>query len=210
MIIHPRLILIDVDGVLLNWIDPFISWAHNTGFMASIGGREVDPHEYDIAIRFGITPEQADLAMRLFNTSIYASRLPPMNGAVKNVANLVKQGYTLHAISAFSNDFLAHEARKQNLVRLYGDSAFTNFTFLDNHASKYDVLSTLLNSHISPSFWIEDNLTNATAGFDLGINTILYDEENIWPLQKTTMIKNGTLMMKIDNWDSMYRHINGE
>ena len=71
------IILVDADGVLLNWEYAFAIWMEQHGF-TKVPGSEF---EYDIGRRYGIDKEQGRKLIKMFNESAAIGFLPPLRDA---------------------------------------------------------------------------------------------------------------------------------
>ena len=83
-------ILVDADGVLLNWEYAFAVYMEQHGFK-KIPGSEFD---YDIGKRYGIDKEQGKKLIKIFNESAAIGFLPPLRDAMYYVKRLHEEfGY---------------------------------------------------------------------------------------------------------------------
>ena len=115
--IKDKIILTDVDGVLLDWEFAFHTW------MEKHGHTPIKEHKqlYSIAKRFSITQEQSKRLTASFNESASIGFLPPLRDSVYYVKKLhEKHGYVFHAITSLSTDPYAGKLRERNLAKLYG------------------------------------------------------------------------------------------
>ena len=135
-------ILVDADGVLLNWEYAFAVYMEQHGFK-KIPGSEFD---YDIGKRYGIDKEQGKKLIKIFNESAAIGFLPPLREAVDYVKRLHEEfGYVFHCITSLSTDPNAAKLREMNLAKLFGKTAFAKVVCLPTGADK-DRKSTRLNS----------------------------------------------------------------
>jgi hypothetical protein len=187
-------ILVDCDGVLLNWEYAFAVWMETHGFNKVPGG-ELD---YSIGKRYNISNEQGHKLIKMFNESAAIGFLPPLRDAMYYVKRLHEEhGYVFHCITSLSRDPNAQKLREMNLNKLFGDTAFEKVICLDTGADKDDAL---LPYKDSGCWWIEDKYRNAETGYNLGLRPLLmehghnmhYYHENI-PIVK--------------NWKSVYETI---
>ena len=79
-----RIILTDVDGVLLDWEFAFHTWMEEHGHTAEDGHKLV----YSVAKRFGITGKNAKKLTEFFNESASIGFLPPLRDAMFYVKKL--------------------------------------------------------------------------------------------------------------------------
>jgi len=192
--INDGLILVDCDGVLLNWELSFDRWLRHYGYVTS----EPDLSQYKMRLRYGFTQDHSDRLVRHFNESAMMSTLPPLRGAVKYVRKLHDEhGYKFHVITSQSNLYQAQQLRIQNLIDVFGN-VFDGFTILDCGADKHEGLKPFKNSEC---WWIEDKLENALVGKDYGLNSILIG---------SSYVEEHPDVPILDSWSSIYNYITGE
>lgn len=164
-----KIILVDCDGVLLDWEYAFDIYLQQHGFNKVPGGNL----KYDIGKRYGIDPEQGRKLIKIFNESAHIGFLPPLRDAMYYVKRLHEEhGYVFHAITSLSRDENACELRRMNLRKLFGATAFEKFVFLDTGADKDEALEPYRNSGY---YWVEDKIVNCQVGRDLGLKSLLME-----------------------------------
>ena len=147
-----KVILVDCDGVLLDWVYAFNQWMSRHGY--TLQQEDV----YCIGQRYGIEKPEAKKLVRMFNESAVIRKLPPLRDAIKYVKKLHEEhGYIFHAITSLSNDQYAQHLRTKNLIELFGPTVFEKYTYLDTGADKDEVLEEYRNTGC---FWIEDKKEN--------------------------------------------------
>lgn len=161
---NPR-ILVDIDGVCLNWLDGFIRYMRHQGF---VNLREHVKHD-ELGYRFGINHEECDNHIRTFNGGHWEfGTLPPEEGAVNGIRYLnEKMGYRFVGITSCTTSPTTISLRKANLYNVFGD-VFDAVHCVDHGKSK--------NTHLAdyePTFWVEDKTVNAEAGLQYGHQCIL-------------------------------------
>lgn len=162
-------ILVDADGVLLNWEYAFAIWMDTHGF-TKIPGSDFD---YDISKRYGIDRPQAVKLIKIFNESAAIGFLPPLRDAMYYVKRLHEEfGYVFHCITSLSLDPNAKKLREMNLAKLFGDTAFEKVVCLDTGADKDQAL---LPYKGTGCWWVEDKPENATVGHNMGLRSILME-----------------------------------
>jgi FMN phosphatase YigB (HAD superfamily) len=162
-------ILVDADGVLLNWEYAFAIWMDAHGF-TKVPGSEFD---YDIGKRYGIEREQAKKLIKIFNESAAIGFLPPLRDAMYYVKRLHEEfGYVFHCITSLSLDPNAKKLREMNLAKLFGDTAFEKVVCLDTGADKDVALAPYKDTGC---WWVEDKPENAEVGHNLGLRSILME-----------------------------------
>jgi len=163
-----RIILTDVDGVLLEWENHFTKW------MISRGAKLKNEFkaEYDMQRRFVDATEDIKLAIREFNKSAWMGTQPPMPESQTWIKLLHAEGWTFIPISSQTSDIPAQELRKRRLEELFGEYAFYNFHILETGQDKDDILAEF---HGTGLWWVEDKWTNALAGLKYGLKPLFID-----------------------------------
>ena len=183
------LILTDCDGVLLNWEYAFDVWMERKGYQK----KELYNLEYNIGKRYGISYEHYKCLIADFNESAMIGFLPPLRDAIEYVQKLHREhGCVFHVISSLSLDPSACQLRTQNLQKIFGETVFEGFTYLDTGADKDDVLAKYKDKEL---YWIEDKIENAELGKRLGLNSILMEHGH-------NMNHKGIPLVK--NWKELY------
>ena len=197
MNLSEKVILTDVDGVLLDWIYSFTQWMDRHGYVMAEGGE----FEYDIQKRYNLESVERDRLARMFNESAWIRKLPPLRDAIKYVRKLHEEhGYVFRVISSLSEDTYSGRLRIKNLNELFGPTVFESYVFLDTGADKDDALAPYEGSGC---YWIEDKTENAVLGQSLGLESILVDH----PFNKDAFIGD---MPRAKNWKEIYELITGE
>ena len=164
-----NVILVDADGVLLNWEYAFAIWMEQHGFTKVPGGE----FNYDIGQQYGIEHDQGRKLIKIFNESAAIGFLPPLRDAMYYVKRLHEEyGYTFHCITSLSTDPNAAKLREMNLAKLFGKTAFTKVVCLETGADKNLALEPYRDTQCH---WIEDKPENALVGYNLGLKSILME-----------------------------------
>lgn len=193
-----KIILVDADGVLLNWEYAFCCWMEQHGYEQIENGN----WEYDIAKRFSITKEEAKGKVKIFNESAAIAFLPALRDAMFYVKRLHEEhGYEFHCITSLSLDPSAYKLRKMNLEKLFGPTAFTRLVCLDTGAHKDEALAEYKDTGL---YWVEDKMENAVTGQRFGLKPILMEHG----FNMNDEVPEG--MYKALNWKDIYEHIIGE
>ena len=189
-----KVILVDCDGVLLDWEYAFDKW------MARHGYEIVVPNEYKMNIKYGIERAESKKLCRMFNESAWVRRLPPLRDAIKYVKKLHEEhGFVFHAVTSLSNDEYAGHLRVKNLRELFGDTAFERYTILDTGADKDEALEEYRDSEC---YWVEDKPENVDLGMRLGLDGILMLHEHNKEYIGDAWVAH--------NWKDIYEFIIGE
>lgn len=184
-------ILVDVDGVLLDWESAFDAWMAKRGFKI----KQLDV--YDQYVRYGFQrKKQCDDLVRQFNESAWMGFLKPLRDSVDWVHKLKAEGYHFEAITSLSTDHWAGELRTMNLERFFGRGTFFRVQCLDTGADKDEVLKQFDPGH----WWVEDKPKNAESGLRAGHKCILISHK--WNLDY-----DNPDIKRADNWQEIYNII---
>ena len=187
-----KVILTDADGVLLNWEYAFCCYLEQRGYTQIENGN----WEYDIAKRFGISRNEAIKHVKVFNESAAMGFLPALRDAMYYVKRLHEEhGYVFRCITSMSLDPNAYKLRKMNLEKLFGENTIDQLVCLDTGADKDEALEPYRDSGL---YWVEDKLSNAQLGLDLGLTSILIEHG----FNMNDDIPEG--MQKVVNWKEIY------
>lgn len=185
-----KVILTDCDGVLLNWEYAFSIWMERHNY--TIKG---DPYVYDIGERYGISNDEKKRLVKFFNESSAIGYLPPLRDAMYYVDLLHrKHGYVFHCITSLSLEPTAQRLRINNLKKLFGESVFEKFVFLDTGADKDEALEPYRDKGY---LWLEDKVENAELGNRLGLQSILIEHGHNMNYQ------NADIPL-VKNWEQIY------
>lgn len=189
-----KVILVDCDGVLLDWEYAFDVWMQRHGHKRVDNGFDI----YNIGKRYGI--DNGKQMVRMFNESAAIGFLPPLRDAMHYVKLLhERHGYVFHAITSLSNDPAAQELRTKNLKRLFGKTVFERFVYLDTGEDKYEALKPYVGTNC---YWIEDKYENAEVGLGLGLDSILVAHNH--------NVEYDGPALRLESWGDIYREIISE
>ena len=94
-----KVILVDCDGVLLDWEYAFDRWMKRHGYEILVDD------VYKMDVKYGLDITESKKLCRMFNESATIRRLPPLLDAIKYVKKLHEEhGYVFHAITSLSDD----------------------------------------------------------------------------------------------------------
>jgi len=190
-----NLILVDADGVLLNWEYSFDIWMGEHGHKKQPGYQ----FKYDIGKRYGIDKEVGKKLIKTFNESAAIGFLPPLRDAIHYVQKLHREhGYVFHCITSLSLDKNAQRLRRMNLEKLFGETVFEEIVCLDTGADKDGALEKYRDSGL---VWVEDKIDNAEVGKRLGLNSIIMEHGH-------NMDYDGDIPLA-KNWRKIYEIIVG-
>lgn len=187
--------LVDVDGVLLDWEYAFDSYLKKHGYCKVPGGEE----KYDIGKRYGIPQDKGRELITFFNESAQIGFLQPYKDAVHYVKKLhEEQGIIFHAITSLSTDHNAYRLRKMNLEKLFGETVFERITCLGTGADKDEALEEYRDSGL---YFVEDKILNAETGSRMGLSSILLKHPH-------NMDYKGNVPV-VNNWHDIYNLVVG-
>ncbi len=169
---NDKIIVVDCDGVLLDWEHSFKLWMKEKGYEVK---NEV---EYSMAKSYEMEKPEMKKLIRHFNESATMCCLPPLRDAVKYVRKIHEElGYVFHCVTSMTLDRHANKLREQNLSNLFGETAFEKVQCLDTGADKDEALLPYLDSGC---MWVEDKIKNAELGDRLGMSAVLmkHDHQN--------------------------------
>ena len=201
-----RIILTDVDGVLLEWEHHFTKWMLQKTLFDDRGSR-YHPHRllpdkqdtYWMEERFGLTKNEIRIQIREFNRSAWMGTQRPMLGSQTWVKLLAAEGGTFIPITSQTSDKPAQELRKRRLGELFGEHVFTNYHILGTGADKDSALAEFHNTGL---YWVEDKPANAVAGLKYGLKPILIDH----PYNKDL---NHDGIIRVNNWQDIHKILSG-
>lgn len=194
MKLNEKLILVDCDGVLLDWQYGFFRWMKQHGYEVINSG------VYDIGETFGIEKAYAKTLVRTFNESAAMGWLPQFRDSIKYVRKLHEDhGFVFHCITSLSLDEYAGKLRKKNLEALFGKTVFEKIECLDCGADKDEAL---LPYKDSGCVFIEDKPENTISGINVGLNSVLITHDH------NLNFKNESLgITRVKYWKEIYEMI---
>ena len=201
-----RIILTDVDGVLLEWEHHFTKWMLQRTQFDERGAR-YHPHRllpdkqntYEMAERFGVTKDEIRKLIREFNRSAWMGTQRPMLESQTWVKLLCAEGWTFIPITSQTSDIPAQQLRKKRMGELFGDHVFTNYHILGTGADKDGALAEL---HDTGLYWVEDKPKNALAGLKYGLKPILIDHPYNQDFKHPDIIR-------VSNWQDIHKLLSG-
>ena len=137
MPISDRIILTDVDGVLLEWEHHFTEWMLQRSYYDDKQQR-IYPYKllpdkqntYEMAERFGLSVFEIRKEIREFNKSAWMGTQSPMPESQTWVKLLAAEGWTFIPITSQTSDIPAQQLRKKRLGELFGDHIFKNLSLI--------------------------------------------------------------------------------
>lgn len=204
-----KVIVTDCDGVLLNWEYAFHVWITRQGYTL----KDNSQFSYDVGIRYGLSETEKKFLCKSFNESAAMGFIPPLRDAVHYVQKLHREhGFIFDCVTSMSTDPNANDLRRMNLRKVFGDTVFQNFIFLDTGADKDEVLE----KHYKDTgyIWIEDKLENAVAGMKVGMSPIIMEHGHNMirshKSQNDPIWQEARNIPRFENWKQIYSHIIGD
>ena len=187
-----KVILVDCDGVLLDWEYSFDQWMKRHGYEIAVDG------PYQMKEKYGMPEKDIKRLIRMFNESATIRKLPPLRDAIKYVKKLHEEhGYIFHCVTSLSNDQYAQHLRTKNLIEMFGPSVFEKYPYLDTGADKDEALAEYKDTQC---YWVEDKIKNAEVGYDLGLKSILVEHTH------NKDYSNSNIPV-LKNWKEIYNSI---
>ena len=207
MPISNRIILTDVDGVLLEWEHHFTKWMLQKTLFDGQGVR-YHPYRllpdkqntYEMAERFGVTKDEIRKHIREFNRSAWMGTQRPMSESQTWVKLLAAEGWTFIPITSQTSDIPAQQLRKRRLGELFGEHIFTNYHILGTGADKDSALAEFHNTGL---YWVEDKPHNAVAGLKYGLKPILIDHPYNQDFEHPGILR-------VSNWKDIHQIVSGK
>ena len=201
-----RIILTDVDGVLLEWEHHFTKWMLQRTLFDERGAR-YHPHKlladkqntYEMAERFGVTIPEIRKEIREFNRSAWMGTQRPMPDSQTWVKLLAAEGWTFIPITSQTSDIPAQCLRKRRMGELFGEHIFSNYHILGTGADKDSALAEFHNTGL---YWVEDKPKNAVTGLKYGLKPILIDH----PYNRDF---NHPDIIRVNNWQDIHQIVSG-
>lgn len=186
-----KLILVDVDGVLLDWHSMFRQWMTESGYV-----EDTNSKCYSLAKKYGLDDDEARKLVLQFNRSAAVGFCKPERDAVEYVGKLAELGYRFLPITAMGGDEYSRLLRRENLDNVFGN-VFVGHFFVDLNASKDHILEIFEGTN---AWWVEDKLSNAEAGLKYGLRSILISHEH------NSHCDNKDIVI-VESWEELHRHI---
>ena len=184
-------IILDCDGVLLDWAYAFDVWMVEHGYSKISNTNQY----YEQTRRYGISQVEAVSQIKKFNESGCVGFIPAFRDSVEYVTKLSKLGWKFEVISCLDKDKYAQKLRQKNLLHLFGDVFDFIDCALDFTVGKEQYL---LDRYKGKNYyWIEDSVDHAESGKRVGLNSIIMDH----PYNKEW---DGP---RVKNWKDIYQII---
>ena len=83
-----KVILVDCDGVLLDWMYAFRQWMKRHGYVPKQAYVGVNSEVYDVSVVYGLERNEKQRLCRMFKESATIRKIPPLRDAIKYVRKL--------------------------------------------------------------------------------------------------------------------------
>lgn len=178
-----KTIIVDVDGVLLNYHDMFIEEYSN----------HFSYHENPQCLTDEFDSTVLDGLITLFSQTTKFSNLEPFKKSDVYLKKLYNDGFTINVITACGNSGLTRELRLKNLEKVFGD-IFNDITFVGLGDSKIDYLKTFKGSNL---VYVEDKFEHYLDGETVGLDSIMM----------ATNYNHGLDTKRMEDWSEIYQYI---
>lgn len=190
-----KLILTDVDGVILQWPKAFGTYIKEIGLVPL---NHTIQQFYEVSELLDITDEEANKLVLQFHNSEHFKYLTPYYDALTYLHKMAGEGYRFIAISAVGDTEHIYQSRLDNLNK-YFFHVFEDLHIVAPHTSKIPYLSKYNNA-----IWIEDSLKHAKSGVEVGHLTFFMDRGDL---------RNETAeppMITVESWKDVYDYLKNE
>lgn len=181
-------IIVDCDGVLLDWCYAFDVWMREHGY-------RLKPQFsgcFEQYKRYGVSLQESFSLVNTFNQTGALGYLPAFKDSVEYVTRLAREGWRFEVITMIGKDKFAHRLRKKNLLHLFGDV----FDYIYCAGSHTEPKKLILEERYKNTnyIWVEDRVDYAQQGQEVGLNTFMMDHpyNKEWTGQR------------VKNWKELY------
>ena len=165
-----KLILTDIDGVVLQWGKGFGRYIKEMGLVPDT---HIIRPAYKVEKILNITRSEAYQLIDEFHHSKYFTDLVPYADAFMYINHLAVEGYRFIGITACgeSDNKIIYDNRYKNLNK-YFRKIFEDLHIMPLGTSKAEYLS-----RYKDAYWIEDTLKNAITGLEFGHSVFFINRE---------------------------------
>ena len=161
-----KVILVDYDGVMVNFTQSFDFTMHELGYSV------IRDDCYSLVNRYDADSKTVLEILDEFVHGPEMRLLPQLDDSIYWVRALREEGFLFHCIT--SVPFMQYENRIANAEGLYGHGIFQRLECIGVTDSKADYLKRYAGTDC---FWIEDKPENALLGLDYGLKPLLMHHE---------------------------------
>lgn len=187
-------IIVDCDGVLLDWAYAFDIWMSEHGYKRISNTNNY----YDQSLRYGITEDQASKQIKKFNESGCVGFIPAYKDSVEYITKLYNLGWKFEVISSLDKDKYAQKLREKNLIHIFGNVFDFIDCGLDYSIGKKQYLFDRYNG--KRYYWVEDSVKNAKSGLEIGLISVIMDHDYNQDWEG----------LRVKNWNEFYRLIQND
>jgi FMN phosphatase YigB (HAD superfamily) len=188
-----KLLLTDIDEVVLDWRSGFAAWCRNHPEISkSITVPFIHAKAEDW---LNLSSSEVSEYIGDFHNSIEFEKLVPYREALKYIPMLAELGYKFVAITAIENNTNVINARVKNLQE-YFPGIFSAVHCVGLMADKEEVLS-----WYKPTYWVEDKPYNAEVGFKHGHTSLLINTLQNYHYSDPNITK-------VSGWAEIYNMLN--
>jgi hypothetical protein len=164
---HKPNLLLDVDGVLLNWLAGFEQYllTHAPHLHKDFADME---EAHDLERLLGLTTQQMDEWVERFHLHADFGVLKPLPGATQAI-RILAPWCNISCITASGSNPISKKARLMNLKNVFGD-VFDQIICVDRSVDKPEHLMSF-----EPGYWVEDQPRNTLMGVQAGHESFLQD-----------------------------------
>jgi hypothetical protein len=194
-----KLLLTDIDGVVLDWVKAFETYLDKY----YPGNKLADPKEFDLNLRYtDLQPMSESMGkdknymrdiVKNFNNTAWIGFLEPFRDAKEILPKIKADGWTIIGCTSMGTDSYATALRRINLENHFPD-VFNKVDILPFAEHKGNWLKQYRDSG---AYWIEDKWINAIAGADIGLNTLIM-KHDYNAFMKDNRLKH------VDTWQQIY------
>ena len=176
-----KLLLTDVDGVVLNWSEQFNKYLKQYHPEKAL----MDPTTFS-------QTEDIGQLIKGYNLTAWIGYLQPHKDAAEILPKFKQAGYDIICCTAMGHDPYSYSLRKQNLENIFpGLISRVDVTGFGQPKTEW-----LSQYKGSGAIWVEDKWTNAIAGVTTGLNTYLMRHEY-------NASGDDSRITKVDNWQQI-------
>lgn len=159
-------LLVDCDGVLLDWLGGFTFFVEKKQNLTLC---KAGPQTFDLSEWLGCSKDEMIALINAFNSGEdgFFGQLRPLPLAVESLQAAYSIGRPIHVITSVSKQPEVIAQRKSNLITVFGD-IFTEINCIGLHSSKQEHLA-----RHQDATWVEDHYDNATVGAKAGHTSYL-------------------------------------
>lgn len=192
----PRPLILDCDGVLLNWLAGFSAYASHRLGKPLIAD---DNPSFDLSIWLGVDDKTVGDMIQAYNCGEggFFGNLKPLPGAREALAAAHGAGRKISVVTSCSTLPEVVAARETNLHRVFGN-IFDDIICLDPAVDKSPTLAAM-----PKGAWVEDKYENAVTGADLGHDS--YVIRYSYNVKKEPLCRHPRLTW-VDGWACIKAH----